>query len=95
MDLIYWSSISIHSLGILEFFTLRHVIGDLAYNAKLDPQEVSPHTLQHTFAKRLVDAGVSLEKVATLLGHSNLNTTRIYLTPGRQDLENAVGLLEY
>ena len=72
---------------------LRRIISDLAYAAKLDPQEVSPHTLRHTFAKRLVDAGVSLEKVATLLGHSNLNTTRIYLTPGREDLETAVNLL--
>lgn len=74
---------------------LRRVISDLAHAAKLDPQEVSPHTLRHTCAKRLVDVGVSLEKVATLLGHSNLNTTRIYLIPGQQDLEYAVELLEY
>ena len=74
---------------------LRRVISDLAYAARLDPQEVSPHTLRHTFAKRLMDAGITLEKVATLLGHSDLNTTRIYLTPGQQDLEDAVGALEY
>lgn len=74
---------------------LRRIVSDLAYAAKLDPQEVSPHTLRHTFAKRLVDQSVSLEKVAALLGHSNLNTTRIYLTPGQQDLTNAVETLEY
>ena len=33
---------------------------------------------------------LSLEKVAALLGHSNLNTTRIYITPSEQDLEKAV-----
>ena len=54
----------------------------------------TPHTLRHTFAKSLIDSGVSLEKVATLLGHSNLNTTRIYTTPGMQDLEDALAELE-
>jgi len=28
--------------------------------------------------------------VAALLGHSNLNTTRIYVTPNQNDLEKAV-----
>jgi site-specific recombinase XerD len=31
--------------------------------------------------------------VATLLGHSSLNTTRIYTTPSEADLERAVGLV--
>lgn len=51
---------------------------------------LTPHTLRHTFAKNLVDAGVSLEKIAALLGHSNLNTTRIYITPNFADLQQAV-----
>lgn len=57
-------------------------------------QEVTPHTLRHSFAKSLIDEGVTLEKVAALLGHSNLNTTRLYTTPGVRDLEEAVSLLE-
>ncbi len=32
--------------------------------------------------------------LAALLGHANLNTIRIYVTPGERDLEKAVGLLE-
>ncbi len=55
--------------------------------------EVHAHTLRHSFAKNLINAGVSLEKVAALLGHSDLNTTRIYITPGERDLEKAVELL--
>lgn len=51
---------------------------------------VHAHTLRHTFAKNLVDRGVSLEQIASLLGHSNLNTTRIYTTPGERDLAAAV-----
>ncbi len=56
--------------------------------------DATPHTLRHTFAKSLIDSGVNLDKVATLLGHSNLNTTRIYTTPGLQDLEDAIGELD-
>ncbi len=44
---------------------------ELARRAKLE--DVSPHTLRHTFSKNLVDAGVGLEHVAALLGQSNLN----------------------
>lgn len=60
----------------------------------MDFKDITPHTLRHTFAKSLIDSGVSLDKVATLLGHSNLNTTRIYTTPGVQDLEDAISELD-
>ena len=66
----------------------------LRFAKKAGLKNVTPHTLRHSFAKALIDAGVSLEKVATLLGHSNLNTTRIYTTPGEEDLEDAVGKIE-
>ncbi len=52
------------------------------------------HTCRHTFAKNLADQGVGLEKIASLLGHSSLNTTQIYLAPDARDLEQAVGKLE-
>ena len=52
--------------------------------------DLHPHLARHTFAKNLIDSGVGLEKVARLLGHSNLNTTRIYITPNERDLELAV-----
>jgi integrase/recombinase XerC len=55
-----------------------------------DGKEVNVHSLRHTFGKNLADAGVSLDQVATLMGHANLNTTRRYTTPGVQDLQRAV-----
>ena len=54
----------------------------------------TPHILRHTFAKNLVDAEVSLDRVAALLGHENLNTTRIYTTPSVPDLTEVVERLE-
>jgi len=72
--------------------TIQRAVQRFAEKAGL--KNVTPHTLRHSFAKALIDAGVSLEKVATLLGHSNLNTTRIYTTPGKEDLEDAINGLE-
>jgi integrase/recombinase XerC len=72
--------------------TIQRAVQRFAKKAGL--KNATPHTLRHSFAKALIDAGVSLEKVATLLGHSNLNTTRIYMAPGEEDLEDAVGRIE-
>jgi site-specific recombinase XerD len=63
------------------------------YVKQTDLEEVSPHQLRHTFCKNLIDAGVSLEKVAALAGHDNLETTRRYCTPCEQDLAAAVELI--
>ncbi len=62
-------------------------VATLAAQARLEG--VSPHALRHSFAKNLVDAGVGLEKVAKLLGHSRLETTRLYITPSAADLQAA------
>ncbi|RPF49200.1 integrase/recombinase XerC [Thermodesulfitimonas autotrophica] len=62
----------------------------LAKYGRLAGVEVTPHRLRHTFCKMLVDAGESLDRVAMLAGHSNLNTTARYTRPGKADLEAAV-----
>ena len=68
--------------------TVQRIMQRYAKAAQLDV--LTPHICRHTFAKNLVDNGVGLEKVAALLGHSSLNTTRIYIVPSERDLELAV-----
>jgi site-specific recombinase XerD len=63
-----------------------------AHQARLD--DVTPHTLRHTFGKQALDAGVDLVTVSRLMGHERLETTAIYTTPSAQDLERAVERLE-
>ena len=63
------------------------------YVKQTDLAEISPYQLRHTFCKNLINAGVSLEKVAALAGHDNLETTRRYRTPSEQDLAAAVELI--
>jgi integrase/recombinase XerD len=39
---------------------------------------VTPHMLRHTAATRLIEAGVDIRLIQTLLGHASLSTTEIY-----------------
>ena len=74
--------------GPLNEAGIHYLVKKYAYQAQLE--DVTTHTLRHSFAKNLVDAGVPLDQVAMLLGHESLDTTRIYTQPSEQDLELAV-----
>ncbi len=83
-----WTSVEAAHTTVLNGRTVQRALKRYAEPAKIE--ELTPHMCRHTFAKNLVNSGVSLEKVAALLGHSSLNTTRMYITPSEHDLELAV-----
>lgn len=76
--------------GALSARAIAQRVGELGAQAGIDG--LHPHRLRHSCAKNLVDQGVGLEKVALLLGHSRLETTRLYTMPSAHDLQSAVEL---
>lgn len=53
--------------------------------AKVNPSKVFPHNLRHLFARVFYKTEKDIAKLADILGHSNINTTRIYIiSTGRE-----------
>lgn len=64
----------------------------LCAEANVNPQKVFPHNLRHLFARVFYGIEKDIAKLADILGHSSINTTRIYIistgTEHRMRMEN-------
>lgn len=64
----------------------------LCEEANVNPGKVFPHNLRHLFARVFYGIEKDIAKLADILGHSSINTTRIYIistgTEHRQRMEN-------
>ncbi len=57
----------------------------LCSEADVDPGKVFPHNLRHLFARVFYGIEKDIAKLADILGHSSINTTRIYIISSGQE----------
>jgi site-specific recombinase XerD len=72
--------------GRLSRRSIQRSVRDLISRAAAD-EGLSVHSLRHSFATHLLDAGADLMAVKELLGHVSLSTTRIYTHTSKERLK--------
>ena len=64
---------------------------NLCIEAEVNPKKVFPHNLRHLFARVFYGIEKDIAKLADILGHSSIDTTRIYIistgTEHRKELQ--------
>jgi len=72
--------------------TIQQIVTNSTKKTGID-KKVTPHTLRHSFATHLLEAGADIRYIQKLLGHRNLQTTQIYIHVANKDIKNLANLL--
>ncbi len=72
---------------------ILHSMKKLCADANVPKSKVFPHNLRHLFAVTYYNSEHDICHLADLLGHSNINTTRIYTSVSYEEEERQIGNL--
>lgn len=79
--------------GAISRQTVHNEIKKYADVAGINEEKAHAHNFRHLFCKNLIDQGVSIDTVADLAGHSDINTTRVYTRKTKPELMAAISEL--
>ena len=65
---------------------IQKLMDRIAEDAGISKKRLSPHVLRHNFATGLLERGADIVSIQRLLGHTNIQTTRVYLEINDQTL---------
>lgn len=68
--------------------SIHNMIKSYAGQARVKLSKAHAHSFRHLCALRMIEEGATLDEVADILGHSNINTTRIYTRKTGKELRN-------
>lgn len=77
----------------LDRSNILHEMKALSQEAKVSKEKIFPHNLRHLFAVTYYNTAQDLCRLADLLGHSNINTTRIYTKVSCEEQEKQIDSL--
>lgn len=72
--------------------TIQQIVKNTAKKIGIK-KKVTPHTLRHSFATHLLEAGTDIRYIQHLLGHKDLKTTQIYTHIANKDIKKLANLL--
>jgi integrase/recombinase XerD len=70
------------------------IIGQAIKKTSIVKQDLSLHTLRHSYATHLLEQGVSILAIKELLGHAHITTTMVYLHLARPALAEIISPLD-
>jgi integrase/recombinase XerD len=85
----YQSLLVAQATAPMAITTVQGALRDALKRAGINKKNISIHTLRHTYATHLLDQGVNIRLIQRYLGHSNIETTMVYLHLTQRGQEDA------